>query len=280
MLKRWTSLGVAAALVVGCSQGVSEDQSAARSEAQASPVPNASSASAGESGAGEAGAGERGAGESGEGGVDVAAAATDPVAYLSALAVTEAHIRAAIGALKAGERQAAGEMFAHPVSEVLLDLEPTFKALGVAPFDSALSEASTAVFDKKPDAEIEAKAEGILKTLSDAGAKAPKSDKAPGTIAAAVIADQIERAAQQYLAAKAGTAYEPYLDGYGFLQTAKAWQQSRQTDLASLSPAQRQGLDAAIKALELAYPGARRPTSLQADTGALLAASSQARLGL
>ncbi|WP_283616522.1 VCBS domain-containing protein, partial [Mycolicibacterium poriferae] len=38
---------------------------------------------------------------------------------------------ALLDALDAGERRAAGEMFAHPVSEILIDLEPVLVQQGV-----------------------------------------------------------------------------------------------------------------------------------------------------
>jgi hypothetical protein len=55
-----------------------------------------------------AGEGEGEGGGSGEGGVDIARAAQDPIAYLTAVALVEAHIRAAKDAVQVGEREAAG----------------------------------------------------------------------------------------------------------------------------------------------------------------------------
>ena len=92
----------------------------------------------GESG-GEGGeAGEAGEAGEGEGGVVVADAAEDPVVFIAALAVAEAHVIAARDAYALGEADSAAEMFAHPVSEVLLDMEPVFAARGVtSPTDFA-----------------------------------------------------------------------------------------------------------------------------------------------
>ena len=67
----------------------------------------------------------------GEGGVAVEDASEDPVVFGAALAVAEAHVIAARDAHAAGEMDAAGEMFAHPASEVLFDMEETFRELGV-----------------------------------------------------------------------------------------------------------------------------------------------------
>lgn len=84
-LKRWTALGLGAALIAGCGQPAEADKAADQPQAR-------------QMGAGPGEGGEGEGGESGEGGVNVAAAATDPTVYLSALAVVEAHIRAAAAA--------------------------------------------------------------------------------------------------------------------------------------------------------------------------------------
>lgn len=266
MLKRWTGLGLMAAAVLGgCSPGAPD--TTAKAGGAAPP------AVSGERGEGEGGAG----GEGGEGGVAAETAASDPVAYLTALAVTEAHVRAASAALAAGERRAAGEMFAHPVSEVLLAMEPAFKTLGVALFDQSLSDASAAVFDNAAAADIEQRTKSILATLRIAASKAPPSAEAAESVTAKVIADQIDRAASQYGAAKASGAYEPYLDGFGFAATAKAW---RDEQGAGLKPATRAAIDEALDALDKAYPTALRPKTLDSDTAALLAASSKVALSL
>ena len=99
----------------------------------------------GERGEGEGGEGESGEGE-GEGGVSISAAATDPIVYNSALAITEAHILAARDAYAEGRTKEAAEMFAHPVSEVLVDMEPVFAQQGVEIFSGLLTEASAAAF--------------------------------------------------------------------------------------------------------------------------------------
>jgi hypothetical protein len=268
-LKRWTALGLGAALIAGCSQPADADKAADQPQARQM------GAGPGESGEGEGGAG----GESGEGGVNVAAAATDPTVYLSALAVVEAHIRAAAAAAEAGERQAAGEMFAHPVSEILIDMAPTFQTLGVAPFDDQLLAASQATFEGADVAALKTRADGILTTLDQAAAKAP-GGTAGAAVLAGVIADQIDRAAMQYGTAKGSDAYEPYLDGYGFYVTAKAMRDEHADLLRREQPQALAAIDAALQALSAAYPTARRPQSLTADAGPLIAASSRAKLAV
>ncbi|MFN5481444.1 MAG: hypothetical protein ACK49G_04730, partial [Brevundimonas sp.] len=105
--KRWTAVGLGAALIAGCS-GEAE---------RPAEAPATTPAAASGEGAGEGG-------ESGEGGVNVAAAATDPVVYLSALALVEAHVRAAAEAAGAGARPAPAAMFAQTRRAVLVDMQP------------------------------------------------------------------------------------------------------------------------------------------------------------
>ncbi len=265
-LKRWMGLGLGAALIAGCTPAAEADKAA-----EGSPT------TARQMGAGPGEGGGEG-GESGEGGVDVAAAATDPVVYLTALAVVEAHVRAAAAAAAAGERQAAGEMFAHPVSEVLLDMAPTFTRLGVAPFDAEFSAASAAVFDGAAVPALQARADALLRTLDQAGDRAPADGADDVAVAARVIADLIDRAALQYGTAGASSDYEPYLDGYGFYVTARAWRDARVEALRREAPEALAAIDAALTALAAAYPGAARPATLNADGGALMAAASRVRL--
>jgi hypothetical protein len=259
--KRWTAVGLGAALIAGCS-GEAE---------RPAEAPATTPAAASGEGAGEGG-------ESGEGGVNVAAAATDPVVYLSALALVEAHVRAAAVAAGAGERQAAAEMFAHPVGEVLVDMQPTFQQLGVDPFEDPFIAASTATAQGAGPAEVRRLADGLLAMLESAEARAPAGGLRNPDVAAAVIADLVDRGALQYATAKGSDAYEPYLDGYGFLLTARAWRDRHGAEIARATPETARKIDEAIAALAAAYPTPTRPAALNADEGVLLAAASQLKL--
>ncbi len=264
-LKRWTALGMGAVLIAGCSQPADADKSAAATTAPAAVA-----------GEGEGGEG----GESGEGGVDVAAAATNPTIYLTALAVVEAHVRAAAAAAAEGERQAAGEMFAHPVSEVLIDMAPTFQKLGVATFDDQLLAASSATFEGADAKALQGRADAILTTLDQAGAKAPGGGATDAAVVAGVIVDLIDRAALQYATAKGSDALEPYLDGYGFYVTAKAWRDDNADLLRRAQPGALTAIDAALQQLARAYPTAKRPAAMSTDAGPLVAAASTAKLAV
>ncbi len=274
----WTRLGLGAATLgattlAAC--GATEAGEAAT--AGADPIPSiAYSGEAGEGEGGEGGEGE--GGEGGEGGVNVAAAATNPAVFRAALAVVDAHVLAARDAYAAGRTDTAAAMFAHPVSEVYLHMESVFEAQGVAPFDMLLTNASRAALEGETPDEIAARSEAILAASAAAAAKAPESPASKADIAARVTADQIERAAQQYLRSTESDDYEPYLDGYGFLAAARAVYTAEAEAIRAETPAAADALEAAMALLDEAYPSAARPATLDADTAALVAASSLAIL--
>lgn len=275
-IKVWTSLGLATALVgaglAGCAgeggEGGEGDKSAIAGEA-----------GEGEGGEGESGAGESGAGD-GEGGIAVADAATDAVVYGSALAVVEAHAIAARDAYSAGKAQAAAEMFAHPVSEVLADMAPVFETLGVADFSGAMSDASAAALKPDNGKAVSTAFKAIESALEAAAAKAPASDQGEGAVAAGVVADQIERATAMYGRAAASQDYEPYLDGYGFSRSAASAFARKEAAIKTYNPGLHGDIKAALALLATAYPGAQRPAALDIAQGQLLGASSKVNLGL
>jgi len=270
-LKTWTNLGVATALagltLAGCSGEAGDGGEAGE---------GAVVGTAGETGEGEGGEGI--SGEGGEGGVEVAAAGNDPVIYGSALAVAEAHVIAARDAYAAGETDAGAEMFAHPVSEVLLEMQPVFAAQGVEDFSSLFAGASEAALGGATAEEIAGQAETIIAALRAAEEKAPSSDKGAGKIAGGIVADQIERAVAMYAQANESTNYGPYLDGYGYYKTAAAiFERSADTvraedaDLAS-------SIETALSVLGDAYPSIERPERLNVNQGALSGASARVLL--
>jgi len=260
----WSALSVAL-LGAACGQG---------------EIPNEGRPPAQQSEAGEAALGEGGgeAGESGEAGVSFEAVARDPVAYLQALAVVEAHVRAARDAYASGEKQAAGELFAHPVAEVLTGMGPVFQAQGVSDFSGLLLEASGAALDGREAAAINTQTEQILAALQAAAAKAPAGSASAGEIAAKVAADQIERAAAMYRIAAQDQRLEPYLDGYGFYRTAEASFHTLEPAIAKENPAAATAIREALAALARAYPEARRPQPLPGDPAQLTAAASRVSL--
>ncbi len=283
-LKLWTQLGLGTALAGGLLAACGGEAGGEGASGEAGAAPSAAAtAGEGEGGAGgEAAAGEgggEGGGEGeGEGGVATADAATDPVAYGIALAVTEAHVVAARDAYAAGKKQAAGEMFAHPVSEVLLDMDPVFAKLGVADFKPLLTAASTAALEGKNVAEVNKAYDRIIAALRGAAGKAPASDASAAKVSAQVIADMIERSSAMYRQLPTNDAYEPYLDGYGFAKVAQSAFAASGGAIKTENAALHTRITEALGLLAKAYPGAARPAKLPAEPGALSGASAKVML--
>ncbi|WP_324074450.1 MAG: hypothetical protein RSE14_13425 [Erythrobacter sp.] len=277
-LKLWTQLGlgtaIAGGLLAACG-GEAGGEGGGEAGGEAAAV---APGGEGEGGAGGEGEGGGATGGEGEGGVAVANAATDPVAYGTALAVTEAHVVAARDAFAAGKTDAAAEMFAHPASEVLVEMDPVFTKLGVKDFKPLLTDASVAVIEGKSAAEVGKRYDAIIAALRAAATKAPKSEASEAKIAAAVIVDQIERASTMYRTAAKGDAYEPYLDGYGFARVAESAFARSGNAIKAENPQLHAGITAALAVLKQAYPGAARPAKMAVEPGAVSAASSKVML--
>lgn len=265
-LKTWGALGLATALagagIAGCSGEAGENGNTAEI------------AQVGEGGEGEGGEG----GESGEGGVNIASAASDPVTYTTALAIAEAHVLAARDAYRAGQTEAAAEMFAHPVSEVLADMDPVLTESGVADFKPLFNEASQAAFAGASVKDVDAKVDEIIAALRGAAQKAPDNGTSDAAVEGGVIADQIERAVAMYAEASSSDLYAPYLDGYGFYMAAKAHFELSGNAIRGENESLHMKISQALALLAEAYPAAERPASLDANQGALSGASSSVML--
>jgi hypothetical protein len=199
-------------------------ESGSASDGAAETAPNYAMAGEGE---GEGAGGNSG----GEFGIDPDAAANDPVVYLTALEVMRAHYVAGLAALDAGERSAGAAMFAHPISEIYVDLEPVIEERGVESFIDTLNAASVAPYEGASEDEIEARVNDVLAALDRAEAAAPAADDMV-EVHARVLADLIERAALQYeFARREPAAGEAYLDGYGFAHTAAQWADAHMAEI-------------------------------------------------
>lgn len=279
-LKLWTQLGLGTALAGGllaACGGEAGGEAGATGEAGGESAAVAGEGEGGTGGEGEAAVGAGGEGE-GEGGVATADAAKDPVAYGIALAVAEAHVVAARDAYAAGKKEAAAEMFAHPVSEVLLEMDPAFTALGVADAKPLFTAASDAALAGKPAAEVNKAYDAIIAALRAAETKAPKSGTSTAKVSTAVIADMIERASAMYRQLPKNDAYEPYLDGYGFAAVAAGTFAADSAAIKAENPAAHARITEALALLKQAYPGAARPAKLPAEPGALSGASAKVML--
>jgi hypothetical protein len=282
-LKLWTQLGLGTALAGGMLAACGGEAGGEAGEgAQTEATAPGESGAAGGEGEGGAGAGESGsaaaAGGEGEGGVAVADAAADPVAYGIALAVAEAHVVAARDAFAAGKKDAAAEMFAHPVSEVLVDMDPVFAKRGVKDFKPLLTDASVAASDGKSVAEVGKAYDAIIAALRGAATKAPENGASDARVAAEIIADMIERSSTMYRLSAKDDRYEPYLDGYGFAKVAASTFAASGAAIKAENPTLHARITEALGALAKAYPTAARPAKLPVEQGALSAASSKVML--
>ena len=260
-LKTWGQLSVATALAGFALTGCADESGEGGEGAAMQQV----------GGEGEGGEGEGG---EGEGGVDTSAASTDPVVFGSALAIAEAHVIAARDAYAAGEIEAGAEMFAHPVSEVLLELQPTFTELGVDDLSPLFLAASDAALIGASSKDIALKADDIVTALRAAEEKAPTGDTSAGKIAAGVVADQIERAVEMYGQAAETTIYGPYLDGYGFHRAATTIYERSAEAIKGEDPKLAATIERALSVLGTAYPTVARPENLDANQGELSGVSS------
>lgn len=259
-LKLWTQLGLGTALVGGMLTAC--DGAADEGAASQVAAPQQSGAVAGE----------------GEGGVAVSRADSDPVAYGIALAVTEAHVVAARDAYAAGKKDAAAEMFAHPASEVLVEMDPVFTKLGVKDFKPLLTDASIAASEGKSVAEVGTAYDTIIAALRGAATKAPDNGAPATQVALGVITDQIERASAMYRISAKDDRYEPYLDGYGLAHVAQSTFAASASAIQADNPAAHARIIEALALLKQAYPTATRPAKLTVEQGALSAASSKVML--
>ena len=216
----------------------------------------------------------------GEGGIVVEDASEDPVVYGSALAVAEAHVIAARDAHAAGEIDSAGEMFAHPASEVLFDMEDTFRELGVEPFEDLFLDASAAVFNDASHEEVAERTDAIIAQLRDAMTYAPDNGMSEARISAGIAADQIDRAVDMYRIAQDNPAYGPYLDGYGFYHAGKTAFEEHEAMIESELPEAAARIRDALALLAEAYPSAAPQESYPMNRAELNTASTQATLAV
>lgn len=265
-LKTWAGLGLATALAGAGLAGCADNAASVDEE-------TAQSSETGEMGEGEGG-------ESGEGGVTIAEAGSDPVVYGSALAIAEAHAIAARDAFKAGKIDPAAEMFGHPVTEVLADMDEVFEQQSVEDFKPLFNQASAAVLDGENAEQIDARYEAIIAALRGAAEKAPDNGSSETAIASGVTADMIERAISMYREAAGSDRYEPYLDGYGFYKAGQTAFDGSKEAIKAENADLHDSISEALSLLKSAYPGAERPETLNADQGALTAAGSKVLLAL
>ncbi len=166
-------------------------------------------------------------------------------------------------------------MFAHPISEVYVDMKPAFAKLGVADFEPLMQAAIDKAASGAPADDVSKAVDSVLAALQSAAAKAPKSEMAPSSVETKVLLEMLNRAALQYSVAYKPDAGDAYIDGFGFLAAAKARAANL---LANLKPDAAGAVKAALAQADEAYPDVTQPEAPAADAGALMAAVSKAML--
>jgi hypothetical protein len=222
--------------------------------------------------------GEGGEGEGGEGGINLETVADDPVEYAIALQVIAAHYDAGLAAYAGGEREAGAQMFAHGHSEIYSVMEELFKKIGVTELGPSLEAAVAAAVDKKPLKQVTQKVDAVRKALQDAKRRGPQA-AAPARADVYVVGELIERAAAQYSVALKDPTLEPYLDGLGFAIAARREAKSVTAMLRTDKKAEA-AVQAALKLVQQAYPGAKRPSKGAVSESQLLVAATRARLAV
>ena len=215
-------------------------------------------------------------GEANEAGVDAVRAKDEPVAYLVGLEVIAAHYHAGRAAYAAGRHEEGAEMFAHGISEAYVDLEPVFQARGVADFKALMEKAVERASAKAPAAEVTAATDAVLAALTEAETHAPASSLPPAEVQRQTLAELMNRAVQNYMAAARGTDRDAYLDGYGYRIGAEA----RAARLVAAAPQAAAKLQTAIALIAKAYASIDAPALGAVSPGDLSAAVSSAQLAL
>jgi hypothetical protein len=228
---------------------------------------------------GQGGAGGEG-GEGGEAGINVEAAAKDPVEYGVALQVIAAHYYAGLAAYAGKEREAGAQMFAHGLSEVYVAMEEVFKSLGVTDLGPKLEAAVTAAAEKKPVDEVKRRAGAVFAALGAAERKAPKSAISAQAVRARVTAELIDRAAAQYALSQKDNNLEVYLDGLGFAMAARAQARSVLGYLKAVDRKKEAAMRQALALVGQAYPGLNRPAEPKVKPTDLQVAASTTKLAM
>lgn len=274
----WTSIGTA--VLVGTTPALAGlDHAPAADKATGPSDIRLASVSPDGEGEGE-GEGGEGGGEGGEFGVDPNEARVNPIPYGIALDVIRAHYLAGRVAYKAGDKDSAGELFVHPISEIYLDMEPVFVERGVAPFEDLMVKAGELALAGADVAAVDAAIAAVLQAVDGAEIAGPDGDLSPVALNGALIADMIDRAALQYQFIRRAASAAAYLDGYGYFATAR---QRANRHLAAIEAENADLASAIVTALDLlakVYPGATPPNPYTVEPSDILAASSKVKLAL
>ena len=170
-------------------------------------------------------------------------------------------------------------MFAHPISEVYIDLEPVFEAQGAALFMDEMTEAVDLALGDAPEDEVKAAAGKVYAALDAAAEKAPASEKSAAAIEAALMAQMLDRAAKQYdTAVGPNGSDEAWIDGYGFWKVAEKRAEALKPSLGEEHESLAEEVARAEELFGEAYASVEKPREAPVEPGPLLAASSRISL--
>lgn len=200
-------------------------------------------------------------GEGGETGIDPERARHDALAFLSALAVIEAHYAAGLAAYEAGLQGAAAQLFAHPIAEILVDLEPVLAERGVPDLGPAMERAATLAGRGAAIDAVRAAAEEVRSTLEEAARRAPETSLSATALQARLVAELLQRTARQYYRFdRVQPDLEGWLDALGFFRVAKARAERAAAAIAAGDPELDAAIRRAIARIEPAFLGVEPPS--------------------
>lgn len=248
-MRRRIWLGIGVALTVPIGTAVSTATGEASDTAEPLREAHADAAEGGE------------LGEGGETGIDPALARHDARAFLTALAVIEAHYAAGLAAYEKGLQEAAAQLFAHPIAEILVDLEPVLAERGAPDLGPAMERAATLVAEGAPVDAVRTAAREVQSALEQAARSTPQTTLSPAALQARLVADLLQRTARQYYRFdRVHPDLEGWLDTLGFFLVARARAEQAEPTIAAHDPEVGAAIRRAITRMEAVFAGIEPPT--------------------
>lgn len=217
-------------------------------------------------------------GEGGEGGESGhTAAAGTSVGFLTNLALIEGHLRAGVALYKAGHADHATSHMKHPQDEIYTDLLPQLQAVGAEDFAAELQALSDAVAAGSAEEAVDAALAAVLKEIDEARehSHAAEADEA------LAIAALVHQAGEEYgvgvVDGALADAHE-YQDAWGFVQVARALADHMAGEDDEKEKAFGQAAQAALAALDPAFPGVMPDGVIAGDAGLVLSAAATIEL--
>lgn len=200
-------------------------------------------------------------GEGGETGIDPERARHDALAFLTALAVIEAHYAAGLAAYEGGLQDAAAQLFAHPIAEILVELEPVLAERGAPDLGPAMERAAILAGQGAAIDAVRAAAADVRSTLEEAARRAPETSLSATALQARLVAELLQRTARQYYRFdRVHPDLEGWLDALGFFLVARARAERAQSAIAMHDPEVGSAIRRAIARIEPIFAGIEPPS--------------------